>query len=81
MSRAAAAGAIGIRPHGPGPRPAARGRDGPGDLPMIASGLPEGDTRRLRKCTGVARPCVVTVDGLEQGDKTKIMATHIAWQD
>lgn len=48
---------------------------------VIASGLPEEDTRRLRKCTGVARPCVVTVDGLEQGDKTRIMATHIAWQD
>jgi hypothetical protein len=48
---------------------------------VIASHLPEDDTRRLRKCTGVSRPCVVTVDGIEQGDPTKIMATRIAWQD
>src|SRR5450755_4406483 len=47
---------------GVGPRPAQRIR-------VIASGLPEDDTRRLRKCTGVAPPCVVTVDGLEQGEK------------
>nr|WP_294516402.1 hypothetical protein [uncultured Rhodopila sp.] len=59
---------------GIGPKPARRFR-------VIASGLPEDDTKRLRKCTGVAPPCVVTVDGLEQGDKTRIMATHIAWQD
>lgn len=57
-----------------GPRPAQRFR-------VIASGLPEAEIRRLRKCTGVAPPCLVTVDGLEQGDKTKIMATRIAWQD
>ncbi len=48
---------------------------------VIASGLPEADTRRLHKCTGVSAPCVVTVDGLEQGDKTKIMAIRIVWQD
>jgi hypothetical protein len=59
---------------GVGPRPAQRIR-------VIASSLPEEDTRRLRKCTGVAPPCVVTVDGLEQGDKTRIMATRIVWQD
>ena len=59
---------------GVGPRPAQRFR-------VIASGLPEDDTKRLRKCTGVAPPCVVTVDGLEQGDKTRIMATRIVWQD
>jgi hypothetical protein len=59
---------------GVGPRPVQRIR-------VIASGLPEDDTRRLRKCTGVAPPCVVTVDGLEQGDKSKILATRIAWQD
>jgi hypothetical protein len=59
---------------GVGPRPAQRFR-------VIASGLPEDDTKRLRKCTGVAPPCVVTVDGLEQGDKSKILATRIAWQD
>jgi hypothetical protein len=59
---------------GVGPRPVQRIR-------VIASGLPEVDTRRLRKCTGVSRPCVVTVDGLEQGDRMKIMATRIVWQD
>ncbi len=48
---------------------------------VIASRLPEDDARRLRQCTGVSRPCVVTVDGIEQGDKMKILATRIAWQD
>jgi hypothetical protein len=59
---------------GVGPRPAQRIR-------VIATILPEDDSRRLRKCTGVAPPCVVTVDGLEHGEKTRIMATHIVWQD
>nr|WP_294503346.1 hypothetical protein [uncultured Rhodopila sp.] len=59
---------------GVGPRPVQRIR-------VIASVLPEDDTRRLRKCTGVAPPCMVTVDGLEQGDKTRIMATRIVWQE
>jgi hypothetical protein len=48
---------------------------------VIASRLPEDDTRRLRKCTGVSKPCVVTVDGIEQGDPMKILATRIVWQD
>ena len=48
---------------------------------VIISRLPEADAERLRKCTGVARPCVVTVNGIEQGDPTKIMATGIVWQD
>jgi hypothetical protein len=48
---------------------------------VIASRLPEVDTRRLRKCTGVSTPCVVTVDGIEQGDPMKILATRVVWQD
>jgi len=48
---------------------------------VIISRLPESDAERLHKCTGVARPCVVTVDGLEQGDQMHIMATGIVWQD
>jgi hypothetical protein len=48
---------------------------------VIASALPEAQTRRLQVCTGVSKPCIVTVDGIEQGDKMKIMATRIAWQD
>ncbi|PPQ31282.1 hypothetical protein [Rhodopila globiformis] len=48
---------------------------------VIASRLPEEEIHRLRKCTGVGRPCIVTVDGLLQGDQTKIMATRITWQD
>lgn len=43
--------------------------------------LPAEDVRRLRKCTGVSKPCIVTVDGIEQGDQLKIMATGIIWQD
>jgi hypothetical protein len=48
---------------------------------VIASNLPEAEIRRLRKCTGVAKPCIVTVDGIEQGDQMKILATRIIWQD
>jgi hypothetical protein len=48
---------------------------------VIVSGLPEADTTRLRKCTGVSSPCYVTVDGTENGDQMKILATRIAWQD
>lgn len=43
--------------------------------------LPEAETRRLRKCSGVSKPCIVTVDGIEQGDKLRIMARDIHWQD
>jgi hypothetical protein len=48
---------------------------------VIAARLPEEDIHRLRKCTGVAKPCIVTVDGIEDGGQMKIMATRITWQD
>jgi hypothetical protein len=35
----------------------------------------------LRKCTGVAKPCIVTIEGTEQGDPMKIMASDIHWQE
>ena len=59
---------------------------GVGDHPrqryrVIASRLPEEEIHRLRKCTGIAKPCIVTVDGIEDGDQMKIMATRITWQD
>jgi hypothetical protein len=59
---------------------------GIGDQPrqryrVIASQLPEEEIHRLRKCTGVGKPCIVTVDGIQQGDQMKIMATRITWQD
>jgi hypothetical protein len=34
----------------------------------------------LRKCTGVAKPCIVTIQGTQQGDAMKIMAASIRWQ-
>lgn len=43
--------------------------------------LPEAETHRLRRCTGVSKPCIVTIDGIEQGDKLRIMARDIHWQD
>ena len=48
---------------------------------VIVSNLPPDEIRRLRKCTGVATPCIVTVDGTAQGDAMKIMASNIHWQD
>ncbi|MFL5254721.1 MAG: hypothetical protein ACJ8AI_17865 [Rhodopila sp.] len=59
---------------------------GVGDLPkqryrVIVSRLPEEEIHRLRKCTGVAKPCIVTVDGIEDGDQMKILANRITWQD
>lgn len=48
---------------------------------VIISNLPQDEIRRLRKCTGVAKPCIVTVEGTELGDQMKIMATRIQWQD
>ena len=48
---------------------------------VIVSDLPHDEVRRLRKCTGVAKACIVTIDGVEQGRPTKIMATTIHWQD
>jgi hypothetical protein len=59
---------------GSGARPKERVR-------VVASELPHDEIRRLRKCTGVAKPCIVTIDGAEQGDPTKIMASAIHWQD
>jgi hypothetical protein len=59
---------------GSGARPKERVR-------VIVSDLPHEEIRRLRKCTGVAKPCIVTIDGTEQGSPMKIMATSIVWQD
>jgi len=59
---------------GSGARPKERVR-------VIVSNLPQNEIRRLRKCTGVARPCIVIIKGTEQGDPMKIMASTIDWQD
>jgi hypothetical protein len=48
---------------------------------VIVSNLPADEIHRLRKCTGVAAPCIVTVEGTEQGDRMKIMASKIEWQE
>ncbi|MDQ2764917.1 MAG: hypothetical protein M3Y22_15995 [Pseudomonadota bacterium] len=48
---------------------------------VIVSNLPQEEIRRLRKCTGVGTPCIVIVDGTEQGDRMKIMASDIHWQE
>ena len=48
---------------------------------VIVADLPLDDIRRLRKCTGVAKPCIVTVDGTTQDHPDRIMATDIHWQD
>jgi hypothetical protein len=45
------------------------------------SALPEADTRRLRKCTGVSQPCIVTVKGGQVGDTMRIVATGIQWHE
>jgi hypothetical protein len=59
---------------GSGARPKERVR-------IIVSNLPPDEIRRLRKCTGIARPCIVTVGGTELGDQMKIMASQIQWQE
>jgi hypothetical protein len=59
---------------GSGARPRERVR-------VIISGLPHDEIRRLRKCSGVAKPCIVTIDGMETGGPMKIMAEAIHWQD
>jgi hypothetical protein len=59
---------------GSGARPKERVR-------VIVSNLPHDEVHRLRKCTGVAKPCVVTIDGSEQGGPMRIMATAIHWQE
>jgi hypothetical protein len=58
---------------GSGARPKERVR-------IIVSNLPHDEIRRLRKCTGVAKPCIVTIEGTQQGDPMKIMASDIQWQ-
>lgn len=57
---------------GSGARPKERVR-------VIVSDLPHVEIRRLRKCTGVAKPCIVTIEGTEQGGPAKIMASGIQW--
>jgi hypothetical protein len=59
---------------GSGARPKERFR-------VIVSELPHDEIRRLRKCTGVAKPCIVTIDGTEQGGPMRIMADGIHWQE
>jgi hypothetical protein len=59
---------------GSGARPKERFR-------VIVSNLPAEEIRRLRKCTGVAKPCIVTIEGTEQGDQMKILASTIRWQE
>ena len=59
---------------GSGARPKERVR-------VIVSNLGQDEIRRLRKCTGVAAPCIVTVDGTEQGDAMKVLAGAIRWQE
>jgi hypothetical protein len=48
---------------------------------VIVAALPRADTARLRKCTGVAPPCVVTVSGTTEDNSSRIVATEIYWQD
>jgi hypothetical protein len=59
---------------GSGARPKERYR-------VIVSNLPPDEIRRLRKCTGVSAPCIVSIEGTEQGDQRKILASTIEWQD
>jgi hypothetical protein len=58
---------------GSGARPKERFR-------VIVSDLPKEEIHRLRKCTGVAKPCIVTIEGIERGDPMRIMASSIQWQ-
>jgi hypothetical protein len=58
---------------GSGARPKERFR-------VIVSELPKEEIHRLRKCTGVAKPCIVTIEGVDQGDPMRIMAGSIHWQ-
>lgn len=57
------------------------GASAKGRYRIDVSTLPEAETLRLRRCTGVSKPCIVTIDGIEQGDKLRIMARDIHWQD
>ncbi len=47
---------------------------------VIISLLPEPQVSRLRRCTGV-RTCDVIVDGIEQRNPTRIVASTIEWQN
>ena len=47
---------------------------------VIVSDLPRDEIQRLRKCTGVAKPCIVTIDGTEQGSPSRVQAEKIYWQ-
>ncbi len=48
---------------------------------VIISELPHEEVQRLRKCTGVSKPCIVTVSGTEQDSPLRILAETIDWQD
>jgi hypothetical protein len=48
---------------------------------IIVAALPKSDTSRLRKCTGVAPPCIVTINGTTEDNASRILATDITWQD
>jgi hypothetical protein len=59
---------------GSGARPKERVR-------VIVSDLPQDEIHRLRKCTGVAKPCIVTIEGTQQGGPMRVMASSIHWQE
>jgi hypothetical protein len=59
---------------GSGARPKERVR-------VIVSNLPQEEIHRLRKCTGVAKPCIVTIEGTQQGGPMRVMARSIRWQE
>jgi hypothetical protein len=59
---------------GSGARPKERVR-------VIVSNLSQDEIHRLRKCTGVAKPCVVTIEGTQQGGPMRVMASSIRWQE
>jgi hypothetical protein len=48
---------------------------------VIVSDLPQEEIHRLRKCTGVAKPCIVTIEGTQQGGPMRVMASAIHWQE
>lgn len=48
---------------------------------VIVSNLPPEEVHRLRKCTGVAKPCIVTIIGTQQGDAMKVLAGTIQWEE
>jgi hypothetical protein len=48
---------------------------------VIVSNLPQDEIHRLRKCTGVTKPCIVTMEGTQQGGPMRIMARSIHWQE